>query len=99
MNMCVPPVHFSHPATFRRPTYTVTPAKAGVSRGQRALSSGCTFPHPAGIDTAHFSGVFQSLADVQQKASNQSMIINLNGWPGVGKLTIGLELAELIGAR
>ncbi|MDB5580858.1 MAG: hypothetical protein JWR80_6034 [Bradyrhizobium sp.] len=27
------------------------------------------------------------------------MIINLNGWPGVGKLTIGLELAELIGAR
>ena len=27
------------------------------------------------------------------------MIINLNGWPGVGKLTIGLELAELLGAR
>ena len=27
------------------------------------------------------------------------MIINLNGWPGVGKLTVGLELAELLGAR
>lgn len=27
------------------------------------------------------------------------MIINLNGWPGVGKLTIGLELADLLGAR
>ncbi|MFA6113039.1 MAG: AAA family ATPase [Sphingomonas sp.] len=27
------------------------------------------------------------------------MIVNLNGWPGVGKLTIGLELAELLGAR
>jgi shikimate kinase len=27
------------------------------------------------------------------------MIISLNGWPGVGKLTIGLELADLLGAR
>lgn len=27
------------------------------------------------------------------------MIISLNGWPGVGKLTTGLELADLLGAR
>jgi broad-specificity NMP kinase len=27
------------------------------------------------------------------------MLINLNGWPGVGKLTVGRRLATLIGAR
>ena len=39
------------------------------------------------------------LAQVPQTASKQCVIINLNGWPGVGKLTIGLELADLLGAR
>lgn len=29
----------------------------------------------------------------------ENLIIHLNGWPGVGKLTIGCELAALTGAR
>lgn len=27
------------------------------------------------------------------------MIISLNGWPGVGKLTVGLELADILEGR
>jgi shikimate kinase len=27
------------------------------------------------------------------------MIVSLNGWPGVGKLTVGLELADILEGR
>jgi hypothetical protein len=35
----------------------------------------------------------------QEKGSEAQMIVHLNGWPGVGKLTVGRELTRLLGGR
>ncbi len=49
-------------------------------------------------DEARISGFFSILLD-RPKIETVTVIIHLNGWPGVGKKTIGEVLSRLLGAR